>query len=131
KPLRETARLFINPNQEFSQEGHLRWLVHMCNQAAALDLLASTARVTLFETMFPNLGRFVNAAWEKKQTGTYTSGYNRKAFRTPNNGHITGYARAEWLEGLRDILANYACQHIRWIAQWAPHIAYLQNTIPL
>jgi hypothetical protein len=89
--------------------------------ASQLDKLSAPERTRLFEALFPQLGPYVEAAWQLAGRLPYGTGPDHQPFRAPSHPDIMRPARVEWLHSLLTELEGYE-QDIIWVATWAGHL---------
>jgi Family of unknown function (DUF5724)/Domain of unknown function (DUF4132) len=101
---------------------------HDCGPA--LESLSTRQRTALFGALFPGLGEHVERMWERGHARPYQAGWQRRAFRAPNDPPITLPARRQMLVHLVRGLEGYE-PDAEWVARWAPHIAGYDVFSPL
>uniref|UniRef100_A0A0C1RN76 DUF4132 domain-containing protein n=1 Tax=Tolypothrix bouteillei VB521301 TaxID=1479485 RepID=A0A0C1RN76_9CYAN len=97
--------------------------------AKKLDRFNSEERETLFAALFPQIGIYVEQAWQLFSRLPYQSGYLRKSFRVPSNPELTQSRRCDWLSNLVYIVEGYD-RDLSWFAAWCAYIgAYTEDTL--
>ncbi|ESA34519.1 heat repeat-containing protein [Leptolyngbya sp. Heron Island J] len=89
---------------------------------AAVSKLSTQDRRQLFLAIFPQIGAYVDAAYELMLQLPYQNGYARRAFRSSQPAHYTD-KRSQWLYSLLGITQEYE-QPLDWYAAWSPYIGY-------
>ncbi len=87
----------------------------------ALDELSQADREQLFEVLFPQLGRYVEGAWQMLGQRPYQHGWERRAFRAPGDNERSRAIRRARLDQYLEQLKGYE-QDITWLAAWTPYI---------
>jgi len=88
-----------------------------------LDGLKVTDRAQIWRALFPSLAPHVEKAWQIQLGMPYQPGYQRKAFRAPNNPRTTRPIRGAWLHELLGVTVPYD-QDVAWFAAWAPYLSW-------
>lgn len=88
-----------------------------------LSTLPTDQRLLIFESVFPKIGRYVEAGWQLQARLPYQSGYSRKAFRAANQLEVIHHSRVGWMLQLIVSVMGYE-QDIAWFAAWAPHLGW-------
>lgn len=93
---------------------------------AAYAALKRAEQLKILKIFFPAMADDVAATWDALRLGTYQVGYQRKAFRAPNQPELTLRAQAVWL-----YQAMHLAQHLQedvltpeWLATWFPHLHF-------
>lgn len=86
-----------------------------------LDDLSPADREQLFEALFPQLGRYVEGAWQMLGQRPYQHGWVRRAFRAPGDNDRLRAIRRARLDQFLEQLKGYE-QDIAWLAAWTPYL---------
>ena len=92
-----------------------------------LDELGERRRNKIWQALFPALAPHVEKAWLLQVGQPYLSGYDRRAFRAPNNPRTSRPKRGNWLREMINLTALYD-QNVAWYAAWAPHLGWVPPT---
>ena len=85
------------------------------------DDLTSEDRLSIFAGLFPKISPHIEHTWQFMKQMPYQAGYQRKAFRAPNNPHITLGTRSNWLQRALNQLGNYH-ETIEWFTTYAAYL---------
>ena len=78
-------------------------------------------RVQLFETLFPGLGKAVEAGWQLMARLPHQLNPESKSFRYPGNDAVLLKQRLEWVESLLNGVGPYPNKDLAWHAAWVGH----------
>src|SRR5690606_369384 len=89
----------------------------------ALEVLDPADRIQIFACLLPKIATHVETWWQYQLKLPFTIGYQRMAFRAPNQPHVYRTVRTAVLNQLIHTVGNYD-QDLMWLAQYAPYINY-------
>ncbi len=107
------------PQKEFQK------LIERRDQAAReFDLLSSKDRVQILAVMFPRMAADMNRTWEQLRAAPYTAGWQKQAFRAPNDHTASLQHRRMWLYTMLGIAEEFLEDQLTpaWLATWVIHI---------
>jgi len=82
------------------------------------------ARRVLFEIVSPSLAPALESGWQLLKTTPYQTGYERRAFRSPNDQGVFGEKHADFLSNLGRMSHRFPPEQFTpvWLAAWAGHL---------
>lgn len=101
----------------------IRQYQHNNKNIEKFEALNSTERLEIFRILFPEFWQLVEQAWQLLTQLPYQIGYQRKAFRLPNNPEFFCDRRYQWLMQLLQVVEGYE-QPLAWFAAWTPYLGY-------
>lgn len=107
-------------NQTTSQAENLK--IRRQEAQEALFQLNEKERNKLFNALFPNIAKYVEATWNIFDQLPYQVGYNRRPFRFA--GKFPNYKKISWLKEIVKKSSEFYDQDILWYATWAAYIDY-------
>jgi Family of unknown function (DUF5724)/Domain of unknown function (DUF4132)/HEAT repeats len=96
----------------------------------ALEALSDRQRTALFDAFLPGLGVHVQRMWEAGVARPYQTGWDRRAFRAPNDPPVTLGARRDAFLNVVDALEGHHADPA-WVARWAPYLSGHDSLSPL
>lgn len=89
----------------------------------AFDKATVKQRKQVFNALAPEIADYLEDAWQLLKTLPYQSGYQRRAFRAPNNPEASLGSRVEWFQSLANEICGIRreCLTAPWLARWSQH----------
>src|SRR5918992_2911318 len=96
----------------------------------ALEALSERQRTALFGAFIPGMCDHVERMWAAGVKRPYQTGWQRRAFRAPNDPAVTLPARRDAFLELAETLEGYKADPA-WVARWAPYLSWNDTMSPL
>ena len=129
KTLRRTCRLLNDQDPKTGKEKKRLYYHYGLGEKEQLELaknldgLSVEQRVKVFGLFTGALGSMVEDVWQWMKQRPYTVGWQRKAFRAPNDPELSGQARVEWLTGFLEVCKEVVLTPENLI-EMAPALSY-------
>jgi hypothetical protein len=101
---------------------------HDCGPA--LKALSERQRTALFGAFVPGMGDHVERMWAAGVERPYQTGWERRAFRAPNDPAVSLPARRDAFLELAQALEGLGADP-EWVARWAPYLWWSDRVSPL
>lgn len=121
-----TARTMLGIDEHGAKLDCLRQSEERAKLFDFVPTLGPEERVQLFESLFPGLGRAVDAGWQLHDRFPYQTGHTRKPFRAAGQDKMLSRRRIVWLTKMMEAIGPYS-QPLPWLAVWAAHFCSYEH----